>query len=220
MTLLYTGYNTMVENSMSHKTVDARGLPCPKPIIMAKKTLAEDDVDSFELILDNETSKDNVERFLVDNNISFRTEQSNGIFTLSVRADNVDITNTSVEPSCPVPEEQPVKGTTTVCISGSTMGDGDEELGTVLMKGFVQTLKQCDPLPDKIILYNGGVLLAATDNPVHASLLELEIMGITVLVCGTCADYYDIKKSLALGTVSNMYEIVESLNSAARIIYP
>ena len=44
------------------KTVDARGLSCPEPVIMTKKALASKD-SSYEILVDNITDKQNVTRF-------------------------------------------------------------------------------------------------------------------------------------------------------------
>ena len=44
------------------KRVDARGLSCPEPVIMTKKALASRD-NSYEVLVDNVTAKENVTRF-------------------------------------------------------------------------------------------------------------------------------------------------------------
>ena len=40
-------------------------------------------------------------------------------------------------------------------------------------------------------------------------------MGVEVLVCGTCLDYFGLKDKVAVGTVSNMYEILDSMLMAS-----
>ena len=40
------------------------------------------------------------------------------------------------------------------------------------------------------------------------------------MTCGTCLDYYGIKDKLAIGSVTNMYSIVETLQSAMNVIRP
>ncbi|MFW5808095.1 MAG: sulfurtransferase-like selenium metabolism protein YedF [Spirochaetota bacterium] len=205
---------------MSRKTVDARGLACPKPIIMARKAIQDNGGDGFILLIDNETSRSNVERFLADNSIPFTTSAADGVFSITVSTDGNRAGITDPAEYCTLPEESAGRGTSVVCITGRTMGTGDDELGTILMKGFVNTLPQLDPLPETVILYNGGVFLAADGSPVLAALAELEEKGVRMLVCGTCADFYAIKDSVAVGIISNMYEIAETLNSAGRVICP
>jgi len=55
---------------MGRITVDARGEVCPKPLILTRKQLKETSMgESFVVLIDNDTSKENVERFLSDNRI-------------------------------------------------------------------------------------------------------------------------------------------------------
>lgn len=203
---------------MSVKTVDARGLACPKPIILTKKALTEGS-EEFAVLIDNETSKDNVLRFLSDNSVSCSVTKNNGVYTLSVSPSALPLKNTAEDEYCAIPQQMSKNGNV-VCVTNSVMGGGDDELGAILMKGFISTLKQLDPLPKKIILYNAGAKLAILESAVLPALKELEKAGVAILVCGTCADFYEIKEKVSVGVISNMYEIVESLNTASKVIYP
>jgi selenium metabolism protein YedF len=100
------------------------------------------------------------------------------------------------------------------------MGSGPDELGAILMKAFINTIREVTPLPSKLIFYNSGILLTAEGSPLVASIRELESAGVEVLVCGTCVNYYDKKDEIRVGTISNMYTILESLTAAGRIITP
>ena len=44
------------------KTLDARGLSCPEPVIMIRKAMASKE-KRYEMIVDNQTSKENVTRY-------------------------------------------------------------------------------------------------------------------------------------------------------------
>lgn len=44
------------------KTIDARGLSCPEPVILTKKAVASGE-SSYEVLVDNVTAKENVTRF-------------------------------------------------------------------------------------------------------------------------------------------------------------
>ncbi len=70
-----------------------------------------------------------------------------------------------------------------------------------------------------MIFYNSGVLLA-TEGPQLEDLKALSESGTEILACGTCLEFYGIKDKLAVGTVSNMYTIVEKLSGAAKVIRP
>lgn len=107
-----------------------------------------------------------------------------------------------------------------ISIPNDKMGSGSDELGAILIKGFINTIGKTAPLPEKIIFYNAGAKLVTTESPVLESLIELETRGVTILVCGTCADFFNIKDQVAVGTISNMPTILESLTSACKVITP
>ncbi len=103
-------------------------------------------------------------------------------------------------------------------ISRSTLGQGDDQLGAILMKSFFVSLQELQPAPRAILLLNGGVQLAVDGSPVLAGLQELSRRGVNVLVCGTCLDFFQLKDKLAVGSVTNMYSILTELTAAGRAI--
>jgi selenium metabolism protein YedF len=105
-----------------------------------------------------------------------------------------------------------------VFIDTDSLGRGSEELGRVLMRSFLQTLEQSEVHPQKIILINSGVKLACEGSEVLEDFQELSAKGTEILSCGTCLDYFGIKKKLSVGRVSNMYEILSSLSQAGKVI--
>ena len=111
-------------------------------------------------------------------------------------------------------------GNHVISVSSDRMGAGDDELGALLMKGFINTIGKVDPLPQKIIFYNTGARLAIKPSPVFDALKELEAQGVEVLICGTCADYFGIKQNIGVGEISNMPTIYEALSVASKIISP
>jgi selenium metabolism protein YedF len=98
------------------------------------------------------------------------------------------------------------------------MGAGSDELGRILLQACINTLKDISPLPSAVICYNAGVSIAAEGTPTVAALADLEQRGVTVLVCGTCVDYFELKGRIGAGTISNMYDILQRLTSAAKVI--
>ena len=105
-------------------------------------------------------------------------------------------------------------------INSNKMGSGDDDLGIILIQSFINTINKLDPLPSAIVFYNAGVLLCTKESLVIDSLKTLEENGIEILICGTCADFFNIKNSIGAGTISNMYTIMETLNSAPIIVTP
>ena len=100
------------------------------------------------------------------------------------------------------------------------MGSGNEELGAALLKSFVYALSQLKTLPDSVIFYNSGVRNAIQGSPLLEDLRNLEQQGVTILSCGTCLNYYGLTEQLAVGSVTNMYDIAEREMRASGILRP
>ena len=113
-----------------------------------------------------------------------------------------------------------ISGDTIAVISSDRMGEGNDELGKVLMKGFIYALSQLEKLPETILFYNGGATITCEGSESLADLKSMEEQGVKIFTCGTCLDYFGLKEKLAVGTVTNMYAIVETMASAGRVIRP
>ena len=96
----------------------------------------------------------------------------------------------------------------------------EDELGEMLTFGFLDTIKEVLPLPEKIVFYHKGVYLTLEDSPFLEKLQQLEKSGIEILICGNCVDYYDVTDKVKVGTVSNAYDILKALTDASHLIYP
>jgi selenium metabolism protein YedF len=97
---------------------------------------------------------------------------------------------------------------------------GDEELGGVLIKGFIYALSQQEELPKTMLFYNGGAKLTCEDSPTIEDLKSLEAQGVEILTCGTCLNHYGLSEKLQVGGVTNMYDIVEKMTGAGLIVKP
>ena len=194
---------------MSMKTIDCCGKTCPLPVIETKNALEKEGINEIAVLVDNDVSRENVMRFL----------QSQG-FSVSVMEENnvhrIEASRSSREEEKTVTTAQKLL----VFIDGETIGRGSEELGAILMKSFLLTLKELNPLPWRIIFINSGVRLAVEDSQFIAALHELAALGTDILSCGMCLDYYGIRDRLAAGRVSNMFEIASSFLEATNVIKP
>jgi len=203
------------------KTIDTKGQLCPAPLIAAKKALRETVAgESFILLTDNKTSFDNLCRFLKDNKADIKISESEGIWSLTVTKSVNDLVQPDAEKYCAstIPHFQ--QGNYIVVISSDKMGEGDDELGYLLMINFIKALKDLDDLPKKIVFYNNGVKLATRSSPAIEHLRDLEKMGVELMLCATCVNYYCLETVLGTGVVSNMYTIAEAMTSADRVIKP
>ena len=107
-----------------------------------------------------------------------------------------------------------------VVLSANVMGTGDEKLGKALMKAFVFAVTKQDYLPETILCYNTGAYLTCEGADTLEDMKSLEAEGVKIFTCGTCLDFYGIKDKLAVGSVTNMYEIVEKMEMAKNIVRP
>ena len=105
-----------------------------------------------------------------------------------------------------------------IVINSDKMGQGDENLGVRLMGNFLKTLLNAEKRPQMLVLYNSGVKLAAKDSPVLETLQSLENLGVEIISCGTCVNFYGLVDLIQAGRVSNMQEIVAVLTEAEHII--
>ena len=103
-------------------------------------------------------------------------------------------------------------------ISSEVMGHGNDELGSILIRSFLHILSEADNLPETIVIYNTGVKLVAEESVVLDDLIDLQKTGVKILVCGTCLGYFDLIEKIAVGEISNMYDITNSMLQAQKVI--
>ena len=101
-----------------------------------------------------------------------------------------------------------------IVISSDKMGQGDEELGRRLVANFLKTLLGAKKKPRILVLYNSGVKLAAKDSAVLETLQSLENLGVEIICCGTCVNFYGLTDLIQAGRVTNMPEIVQVLTES------
>jgi len=187
--------------------IDARGLSCPQPVILAKKAMEEN--DEVVILVDDKTASENVKRLAA--NMGFSVDEERKGAETHIRINKGSACSLAAEA---ISRHGPV----VVVLSSDTMGRGEEVLGGVLMKSFLHTLAQTTPIPDVMILFNTGVRLAAKGSEVLEDLDALMNAGVKIMACGTCLNYLSLKDKLAAGEVSNMYDIAQTMLTAGRIV--
>ena len=203
------------------RIVDTKGQLCPAPLIAAKKALKETaGGESFLLLTDNKTSFDNLSRFLKDNKAEFEISESCGVRTLTITKKNGVEADIKAEEYCAPVISHFEKGNYVVAITSDKMGEGDAELGHLLIGNFLKALKDLDKLPEHIVFYNKGVTLAANDSEFIEHIKDLEKMGVEIHLCGTCVNYYKLESRIEVGTLSNMFSIAEIMASAGNVVKP
>ena len=188
--------------------VNAIGEVCPKPVIMTKKALKEIESGGVEVSVDNITSKENVEKMAKEMGHTFETREEGNIFVITITKSGEKQENSSKEENI------------VISIGSDKMGEGEDELGKILIKGFIYALTEAETLPKTVLLYNKGVLLASTFEDTVKDLKVLEERGVEILSCGTCANFYHVQDQIKVGTLTNMYTILERQMKAAKVIKP
>ena len=205
------------------RTIDARGMACPLPVVNAKKACEEMHAgDVLTVLVDNEIAVQNLTRFATYRNHALSAEKRDeNTFAVVIRLGETAENNKAEfeDESVACAPNQCRKGLL-VALSANTMGSGDDKLGASLMKAFVFALTRQDQLPETILCYNSGAWLSCEGADTLQDLKALEAEGVTVLTCGTCLDFYKLKDKLAVGGVTNMYDIVERMENARTIIKP
>lgn len=208
--------------------VNAMGDTCPIPVVKTKNAIKElNGQGQVEVLVDNEIAVQNLTKMANQKGYGVASEKLEDhkfkvVMTIEGEASSVQGTSTManeslVEETVCIPD---ARKNTVVVISTNKMGEGSEELGATLMKGFIYALAQQDELPSAILFYNGGAHLTCTDSPTLEDLKSLEAEGVEILTCGACLDYYGLTDKLQVGSVTNMYTIVEKMTQAGLIIKP
>ncbi|MBE9488556.1 MAG: sulfurtransferase-like selenium metabolism protein YedF [Bacteroidetes bacterium] len=205
------------------KIVDARGKLCPQPLMMTRKAImGSSKNEEIEIVMDNETACSNVETYLTESNVKYSASINNGEQHISFVVDGEEKIDVNKEIVCPIPEKinNNIREGYVVAIKSEYMGDGDIELGALLLRAYINTLSETDFLPTSIILYNSGVKIALSDRDTSKSLEEMEKKGVELILCGTCIDFYKLKQKVKIGKISNMFVIADKLSKAINIVYP
>lgn len=207
------------------KTVDARGMACPLPVVNAKKAAEEMQTgDVLTVLVDNEIAVQNLQKFANHKGYHVtgeRLAEKEFAVKMQIVSEKMqplqEAEETEEEMNC-TPDSK--KKGMVVVLSANVMGTGEEKLGKALMKAFVFALTRQDVLPETIVCYNTGAYLTCEGADTLEDLKSLEAEGVNIITCGTCLDFYGIKDTLAVGSVTNMYEIVETMENAGKLIRP
>lgn len=186
------------------KELDLRGLACPEPVVLTRRTLLEGERE-LRVLVDDRTAADNVERMARSLGGEVKTTSREAGFLLEIAL------STQAEPG------RPEEGTT-FFLSAETVGRGEPELGRTLMKMLLNALADAPRPPARLLLMNSGVKLVVEGADSVPALQNLACLGTQILVCGTCLDYYGLRERMAVGTIGNMQEISEAMACASNTV--
>ncbi len=220
------------------KEVNAIGDICPIPLVKAKEAIKElGGAGTVEVSVDNEIAVQNLTKMAQQKGYGCasqkvkeqeykvtltigETQSTSGENSAGNRVEDTDSNDQNQNESENMLMCTPAKKNTLVVISSNTMGEGNPELGKTLLKGFIYALAQQDELPDQMLFYNGGAYLTCEGSPSLEDLKSLKEQGVEIRTCGTCLNFYGLTDKLQVGEITNMYDIVERMSKADRILKP
>jgi len=204
------------------QVLDARGKTCPMPVIETMKVLSQlHEGDSLEVAVDNYIAVQNLTKMANQKKLPVSAEkidETHYRVTVNMISSGDDRLIEKAEKQVCIPDSR--TNDVVIALSSDKMGEGDEKLGRVLMKGFIYALTEQEQLPQAILLYNTGAYLSAEGSDSLADLKLLEAQGTEILTCGTCLNHYGLSDKLGAGSVTNMYTIVEKLMQASKVVKP
>jgi len=190
--------------------VDARNLRCPEPVVLTRQAL--ENAAFVVTIVDNDAAKRNV----------LQLAKNEGCETaVEARDDGTYVTMVRTRPWTPgaIAEEAPAPSAAALLITSRTIGKGgSEQLGALLMQMFLHALNGQTARPETIIFMNEGVWLVTDDSPALEDLRRLEADGVEILACGTCLTHLHLIDRVAVGQVTNMQAIADTLLRAERTL--
>ena len=180
------------------KEIDALGLLCPRPVILAKKLIKEEEPKEFAVLVDNEIATENLSKMADQLGYDTEVDKEETVYKVKFKKNGDK-----------KPEQDYSKDEFIVVFSSDELGLGDEEFSKKLLEGFLYSLSEKDQVPTYVVLYNRGVRLSTINENTVEDLKKLEAKGTTVLSCGLCLGNYNLKEELKVGQVTNMDKIVD-----------
>lgn len=192
------------------RTINAVGWECPKPIIATKQMLDTMCDGTVLTIVDNQIALDNLLDFAKSVGYQCEYENKEGLFYV----------NTTKDENCAdfMAELTGRNDNLVIVVTTDRFGVGSDELGATLMKSYLFALTEAEKLPKTLIFINKGVTLACEDSASLDALQTLADAGVEIMACGACLNFYGLTEALAVGSISNMYMIVNKMNNATNTI--
>lgn len=189
--------------------VDARGLGCPKPIILAEEALSKIEEGFITILIDNEASLENIKRYAERFGYYYEVEKENSFWKVKLVKGY----------TCNIASNEKKSSKELLIIIASDIIGKDEKLGRVLMKAFFETMIAIGQSPNMIFLMNTAVNLSTKDEEFINLLKKLEEQGVEIFTCGTCLKYYNLEDQLKVGFRGTTNHFVEGMSDFNKTIW-
>jgi selenium metabolism protein YedF len=198
--------------------IDARGLGCPKPVLMAEEALSGIPEGMVDVVVDNEGSSDNLMRFAKRNGFHAEALREGDYWRVKIVKGYV-CEAPGEKPESPAGESAENAGTDILMVVATDSLGREEELGRTLMKGFFETMKATKEIPRTIFFLNAGVKLTTLNEETIPVLREIEAMGAEIFSCGTCLKYYGLEQTLGVGFRGTTSDIIENMAERRKTLW-
>lgn len=206
-----------MSNSPSGPVLDCAGLACPQPVLQCKQCVDNDSPAVLEVVVDNEAARENVTRYLGTRGYAVAAQARGGTWRLTARREGAPAQAAPAAAPAPraaAPQERKV----CVFLPSEFVGSGDDTLGAKLMVAFLGTLPELGDELWRLVLVNSAVKMTVPGHPAFDKLKALADAGVSILVCGTCLDFFGLLDRKALGDTTNMLDVVTSLQLASKVV--
>lgn len=199
------------------KEIDARGMACPKPVVMTKKALDQTSEGIVTILVDAESSRANVRRFAESQGCTVTEHVRDGYTELTIAKGF----------SCDMPDEAgQTTGPATTQLNGSVVYIAsdqvgpDAELGRHLLKVFIRNMLEVsrEHFPHSIVFVNRGVHVPCRWEETIDDLHALVDMGVQVFSCGVCLKHYEMESELKVGEVGNAFDTVQAFLGDRKLV--
>ncbi len=212
-----------MSTSPSVPVLDCAGMPCPQPVLQCKQCVDNGSPAAFEVVVDNDAARENVTRYLGTRGYAVRAEARDGRWRLTARRQDAAPAAPGPQDAAPRPDAAPAPaaaGEHKVCVflPSEFVGSGDDALGAKLMVAFLGTLPELGEELWRLVLVNGAVRMTVPGHPAFEKLSALADAGVSILVCGTCLDFFGLLERKAVGQTTNMLDVVTSLQLATKVV--
>lgn len=191
------------------KRIDCRNMACPAPVVTTRKALEEAVGETVEILVDAGAPRENVTRFATSRGFTVEEAEIEGGFSLTIGTGGAGERGLSRKGG---------RGRIVHLITSDRFGDGPEDLGRLLMKNYLITLLDLERQPDQLLFLNTGVLLSTEGSESLEALEKLADLGVEILSCGVCLDFFHRREKLRAGGVTTMFTIANALMDAEKVI--
>jgi selenium metabolism protein YedF len=193
--------------------LDCRGLACPAPVLQTKQVLEKENPSVIKVVVDNEAARQNVTRFLEHQKFRVTSEKTGSDFHVTGER-----AGEAAAPEKKAEEPDTAHKKIMVMVGTDRMGYGDDTLGKLLLINFIKTLAEMGEELWRLVFVNNGVKLTIADSEVLDVLKGYEKEGLTILVCGTCLNHFNLLDKKEVGETTNMLDIVTAMQLADSVI--